>query len=104
MFVQSVISSFGYLGGVAGEAVFIDTEVPWLIEWETATTCIQHLHLLSGEDEVGDNRWHCFPFSNDLGGLALPTWFLNGSPTNDQPHKKIRVAVILTNQIATKID
>lgn len=52
MFVQSVISSFGYLGGVAGEAVFIDTEVPWLIEWETATTCIQHLHLLSGEGEV----------------------------------------------------
>lgn len=37
-------------GGVAGEAIFIDTEGSFMVERvvELATACIQHLHLIAG--------------------------------------------------------
>ncbi|KFO32156.1 DNA repair protein RAD51 homolog 3 isoform X1 [Fukomys damarensis] len=144
------------LGGVAGEAVFIDTEGSFMVERvvDLATACIQHLHLIAGthreeehqkalEDFTMENilshiyYFHChdytellaqvyllpdflsdhpkvrlvivdgiaFPFRHDLDDLSLRTRLLNGlaqqmiSLANHH-----RLAVILTNQMTTKID
>uniref|UniRef100_G3SSA5 DNA repair protein RAD51 homolog 3 n=2 Tax=Loxodonta africana TaxID=9785 RepID=G3SSA5_LOXAF len=143
-------------GGVAGEAVFIDTEGSFMIDRvvDLATACIQHLHLITGthmeeehqkalEDFTLENilshiyYFRCrdctellaqvyllpdflsehskvrlvivdgiaFPFRHDLDDLSLRTRLLNGlaqqmiSLANNH-----RLAVILTNQMTTKID
>ncbi|XP_008569491.1 PREDICTED: DNA repair protein RAD51 homolog 3 isoform X1 [Galeopterus variegatus] len=143
-------------GGVAGEAVFIDTEGSFMVDRvvDLATACIQHLHLIAGthvgeehqkalEDFTLENilshiyyfRCHdytellaqvyllpdflsehskvrlvivdgiAFPFRHDLDDLSLRTRLLNGlaqqmiSLANNH-----RLAVILTNQMTTKID
>ncbi|XP_062967856.1 DNA repair protein RAD51 homolog 3 isoform X4 [Cynocephalus volans] len=143
-------------GGVAGEAVFIDTEGSFMVDRvvDLATACIQHLHLTAGthvgeehqkalEDFTLENilshiyyfRCHdytellaqvyllpdllsehskvrlvivdgiAFPFRHDLDDLSLRTRLLNGlaqqmiSLANNH-----RLAVILTNQMTTKID
>ncbi|KAM4842812.1 DNA repair protein RAD51 homolog 3 isoform 1-T1 [Thomomys bottae] len=143
-------------GGVAGEAVFIDTEGSFMVDRvvDIATACIQHLHLTAGahmgeehqralEDFTLENilshiyyfRCHdytellaqvyllpdflsdhskvrlvvvdgiAFPFRHDLEDLSLRTRLLNGlaqqmiSLANNH-----RLAVILTNQMTTKID
>lgn len=41
-----------YFGGVAGEAVFIDTEGSFMVDRvvDLATACIQHLQLIAGTD------------------------------------------------------
>uniref|UniRef100_F6XLK2 DNA repair protein RAD51 homolog 3 n=2 Tax=Ornithorhynchus anatinus TaxID=9258 RepID=F6XLK2_ORNAN len=143
-------------GGVAGEAVFIDTEGSFLVDRveAIATACIQHLqlvaesHLEEEQQKALENfslesilahiyyfRCHdytellaqiyllsdflsehskvrlvvvdgiAFPFRHDFDDLSLRTRLLNGlaqqliSLAND--HK---LAVILTNQMTTKID
>ncbi|EDL15814.1 DNA repair protein RAD51 homolog 3 isoform 2 [Mus musculus] len=143
-------------GGVAGEAVFIDTEGSFMVDRvvSLATACIQHLHLIAGthteeehqkalKDFTLENilshiyyfRCHdytellaqvyllpdflsdhpkvqlviidgiAFPFRHDLEDLSLRTRLLNGlaqqmiSLANNH-----RLAVILTNQMTTKID
>ncbi|XP_028734094.1 DNA repair protein RAD51 homolog 3 isoform X4 [Peromyscus leucopus] len=143
-------------GGIAGEAVFIDTEGSFMIDRVVtlATACIQHLRLIAGahmdedhqkalEDFTLENilsriyyfRCHdytellaqvyllpdflsehskvrlviidgiAFPFRHDLDDLSLRTRLLNGlaqqmiSLANNH-----RLAVILTNQMTTKID
>ncbi|ELW61576.1 DNA repair protein RAD51 homolog 3 isoform X1 [Tupaia chinensis] len=143
-------------GGVAGEAIFIDTEGSFMVDRvvDLATACIQHLHLIAGthmeeehqkalEDFTLENilshiyyfRCHdytellaqvyllqdfllehskvrlvivdgiAFPFRHDLDDLSLRTRLLNGlaqqmiSLANSH-----RLAVLLTNQMTTKID
>nr|XP_045014554.1 DNA repair protein RAD51 homolog 3 isoform X2 [Jaculus jaculus] len=143
-------------GGVAGEAVFIDTEGSFMVNRvvDLATACIRHLRLTAGthseeeyqqalEDFTLENilshiyyfRCHdytellaqvyllpdflsdhskvrlvivdgiAFPFRHDLDDLSLRTRLLNGlaqqmiSLANNH-----RLAVILTNQMTTKID
>ncbi|XP_075417639.1 DNA repair protein RAD51 homolog 3 isoform X1 [Tenrec ecaudatus] len=143
-------------GGVAGEAVFIDTEGSFMVDRvvDLATACIQHLHLIAGthvgsehqkalEDFTLENilshvyYFRCrdytellaqvyllpdfalehpkvrlvvvdsiaFPFRHDLDDLSLRIRLLNGfaqqmiSLANNH-----RLAVILTNQMTTKID
>ncbi|KAM7334033.1 hypothetical protein ACRRTK_007353 [Alexandromys fortis] len=143
-------------GGVAGEAVFIDTEGSFMVDRVAtlATACIQHLRLIAGahtdkehqkalEDFTLENilshiyyfRCHdytellaqvyllpdflsdhskvqlviidgiAFPFRHDFDDLSLRTRLLNGlaqqmiSLANNH-----RLAVILTNQMTTKID
>ncbi|XP_029423972.1 DNA repair protein RAD51 homolog 3 isoform X6 [Nannospalax galili] len=150
-------------GGVAGEAVFIDTEGSFMVDRvvDLATACIQHLHLIAGTDKEEEHqkaledftlenilshiyyfrchdytellaqvyllpdflsdhsKWGAlrhrvrlviidsiaFPFRHDLDDLSLRTRLLNGlaqqmiSLANNH-----RLAVILTNQMTTKID
>ncbi|KAM5274688.1 DNA repair protein RAD51 homolog 3 [Ctenodactylus gundi] len=143
-------------GGVAGEAVFIDTEGSFMVDRvvDLATACIQHLQRIAGthmgeehkkalEDLTLENilshiyyfRCHdytellaqvyllpdflsdhsqvrliiidgiAFPFRHDLDDLSLRTRLLNGlaqqmiSLANNH-----RLAVILTNQMTTRID
>uniref|UniRef100_A0A8C9UUQ1 DNA repair protein RAD51 homolog 3 n=1 Tax=Spermophilus dauricus TaxID=99837 RepID=A0A8C9UUQ1_SPEDA len=143
-------------GGVAGEAVFIDTEGSFMVDRvvDLAIACIQHLHLIAGthmeeeheralKDFTLENilshiyyfRCHdytellaqvyllpdflsghskvrlvivdgiAFPFRHDIDDLSLRTRLLNGlaqqmiSLANNH-----RLAVILTNQMTTKID
>uniref|UniRef100_A0A2R9BCJ1 DNA repair protein RAD51 homolog 3 n=1 Tax=Pan paniscus TaxID=9597 RepID=A0A2R9BCJ1_PANPA len=143
-------------GGVAGEAVFIDTEGSFMVDRvvDLATACIEHLQLIAEkhkgeehqkalEDFTLDNilshiyYFRCrdytellaqvyllpdflsehskvrlvivdgiaFPFRHDLDDLSLRTRLLNGlaqqmiSLANNH-----RLAVILTNQMTTKID
>ncbi|XP_062072739.1 DNA repair protein RAD51 homolog 3 [Lepus europaeus] len=143
-------------GGVAGEAVFIDTEGSFMVDRvvELATACIQHLHLIAGAHMEEEHQkaleeftlenilshiyyFRCcdytellaqvyllpdflsehskvrlvivdgiaFPFRHDLDDLSLRTRLLNGlaqqmiSLANNH-----RLAVILTNQMTTKID
>ncbi|XP_008840902.1 DNA repair protein RAD51 homolog 3 isoform X4 [Nannospalax galili] len=143
-------------GGVAGEAVFIDTEGSFMVDRvvDLATACIQHLHLIAGTDKEEEHQkaledftlenilshiyyFRChdytellaqvyllpdflsdhskvrlviidsiaFPFRHDLDDLSLRTRLLNGlaqqmiSLANNH-----RLAVILTNQMTTKID
>nr|KAF6301171.1 RAD51-like protein C [Pipistrellus kuhlii] len=116
-------------GGVEGEAVFIDTEGSFMVDRvvDLATACIQHLHLIAGtgmEEELLAQVYllsdflseHAkvrlvivdgiaFPFRHDFDDLSLRTRLLNGlaqqmiSLANNH-----RLAVILTNQMTTKID
>ncbi|XP_038942551.1 DNA repair protein RAD51 homolog 3 isoform X1 [Rattus norvegicus] len=143
-------------GGVAGEAVFIDTEGSFMVDRvvSLATACIQHLHLIAGthteeeqqkalKDFTLENilshiyyfRCHdytellaqvyllpdflsdhskvqlviidgiAFPFRHDLDDLFLRTRLLNGLAQQlISLANKHRLAVILTNQMTTKID
>ncbi|XP_040856818.1 DNA repair protein RAD51 homolog 3 [Ochotona curzoniae] len=143
-------------GGVAGEAIFIDTEGSFMVERvvELATACIQHLHLIAGtqmeeehqkalEDFTLENilshiyYFRCcdytellaqiyllpdflsehskvrlvivdgiaFPFRHDLDDLSLRTRLLNGlSQQMISLANNYKLAVILTNQMTTKID
>ncbi|PNJ65780.1 RAD51C isoform 1, partial [Pongo abelii] len=143
-------------GGVAGEAVFIDTEGSFMVDRvvDLATACIQHLQLIAEKHKGEEHRkaledftldnilshiyyFRCrdytellaqvyllpdflsehskvrlvivdgiaFPFRHDLDDLSLRTRLLNGlaqqmiSLANNH-----RLAVILTNQMTTKID
>uniref|UniRef100_A0A096P4V0 DNA repair protein RAD51 homolog 3 n=1 Tax=Papio anubis TaxID=9555 RepID=A0A096P4V0_PAPAN len=143
-------------GGVAGEAVFIDTEGSFMVGRvvDLATACIQHLQLIAEKHKGEEHRkaledftldnilshiyyFRCrdytellaqvyllpdflsehskvrlvivdgiaFPFRHDLDDLSLRTRLLNGlaqqmiSLANNH-----RLAVILTNQMTTKID
>uniref|UniRef100_A0A2K6UXF9 DNA repair protein RAD51 homolog 3 n=2 Tax=Saimiri boliviensis TaxID=27679 RepID=A0A2K6UXF9_SAIBB len=143
-------------GGVAGEAVFIDTEGSFMVDRvvDLATACIQHLHLIAEKHKGEEHRkaledftlenilshiyyFRCrdytellaqvyllptflsehskvrlvivdgiaFPFRHDLDDLSLRTRLLNGlaqqmiSLANNH-----RLAVILTNQMTTKIN
>ncbi|XP_032947784.1 DNA repair protein RAD51 homolog 3 isoform X1 [Rhinolophus ferrumequinum] len=116
-------------GGVEGEAVFIDTEGSFMVDRvvDLATACIQHLQLIAGT-HLGEELLAqvyllpdflsehskvrlvivdgiAFPFRHDLDDLPLRTRLLNGlaqqmiSLANNH-----RLAVILTNQMTTKID
>ncbi|XP_012868650.1 PREDICTED: DNA repair protein RAD51 homolog 3 isoform X2 [Dipodomys ordii] len=143
-------------GGVAGEAVFIDTEGSFMVDRviDIATACIQHLQLTAGahmgeehqkalEDFTLENilshiyyfRCHdytellaqvyllpdflsdhskvrlvivdgiAFPFRHDLDDLSLRTRLLNGlAQQMISLANNYRLAVILTNQMTTKID
>ena len=56
-------------GGVAGEAVFIDTEGSFMVDRvvSLATACIQHLHLIAGTHmEEGKKRQFVFVHISDL--------------------------------------
>uniref|UniRef100_A0A8I3WHC7 DNA repair protein RAD51 homolog 3 n=1 Tax=Callithrix jacchus TaxID=9483 RepID=A0A8I3WHC7_CALJA len=132
-------------GGVAGEAVFIDTEGSFMVDRvvDLATACIQHLQLIAEKHKGEEHRKAledftlenilshiyyflyllpdflsehsqvrlvivdgiAFPFRHDLDDLSLRTRLLNGlaqqmiSLANNH-----RLAVILTNQMTTKID
>ncbi|XP_058558781.1 DNA repair protein RAD51 homolog 3 isoform X2 [Neofelis nebulosa] len=116
-------------GGVEGEAVFIDTEGSFMVDRvvDLATACIQHLHLIT-EAHMGEELLAqvyllpdflsehskvrlvivdgiAFPFRHDLDDLSLRSRLLNGlaqqmiSLANNH-----RLAVLLTNQMTTKID
>ncbi|XP_045381604.1 DNA repair protein RAD51 homolog 3 isoform X2 [Lemur catta] len=143
-------------GGVAGEAVFIDTEGSFMVDRvvDLATACIQHLQLIAGthireehqkalEDFTLENilshiyyfRCHdytallaqvyllpdflsehskvrlvivdgiAFPFRHDLDDLSLRTRLLNGlAQQMISLANNYKLAVILTNQMTTKID
>lgn len=143
-------------GGVAGEAVFIDTEGSFMVDRvvDLATACIQHLQLIAEkhkgeehqkalEDFTLDNilshiyYFRCrdytellaqvyllpdflsehskvrlvivdgiaFPFRHDLDDLSLRTRLLNGlAQQMISLANNYRLAVILTNQMTTKID
>ncbi|XP_057572249.1 DNA repair protein RAD51 homolog 3 isoform X2 [Hippopotamus amphibius kiboko] len=116
-------------GGVEGEAVFLDTEGSFMVDRvvDLANACIQHLQLIAGT-HMGEELLAqvyllpdflsehskvrlvivdgiAFPFRHDLDDLSLRTRLLNGlaqqmiSLANNH-----RLAVILTNQMTTKID
>ncbi|XP_012868651.1 PREDICTED: DNA repair protein RAD51 homolog 3 isoform X3 [Dipodomys ordii] len=99
-------------GGVAGEAVFIDTEGSFMVDRviDIATACIQHLQLTAGahmgeehqkalEDFTLENilshiyYFRCHDYTELLAQVYLLPDFLSD-------HSK----VILTNQMTTKID
>ncbi|XP_012384356.1 DNA repair protein RAD51 homolog 3 isoform X5 [Dasypus novemcinctus] len=99
-------------GGVAGEAVFIDTEGSFMVDRvvDLATACIQHLHLIAGthmgeehqkalEDFTLENilshiyYFRCHDYTELLAQIYLLPDFLS-------EHSK----VILTNQMTTKFD
>ncbi|XP_077021062.1 DNA repair protein RAD51 homolog 3 isoform X3 [Tamandua tetradactyla] len=99
-------------GGVAGEAVFIDTEGSFMVERvvDLASACIQHLHLIAGtymgeeyqkalEDFTLENilshiyYFRCHDYTELLAQVYLLPDFLS-------EHSK----VILTNQMTTKFD
>ncbi|XP_063106934.1 DNA repair protein RAD51 homolog 3 isoform X3 [Cavia porcellus] len=99
-------------GGVAGEAVFIDTEGSFMVDRmvDLATACIQHLQLIAGihmdqehqkalEDFTLENilshiyYFRCHDYTELLAQVYLLPDFLSD-------HSK----VILTNQMTTKID
>ncbi|XP_062967858.1 DNA repair protein RAD51 homolog 3 isoform X6 [Cynocephalus volans] len=99
-------------GGVAGEAVFIDTEGSFMVDRvvDLATACIQHLHLTAGthvgeehqkalEDFTLENILsHIYYFRcHDYTELLAQVYLL---PDLLSEHSK----VILTNQMTTKID
>ncbi|XP_075417641.1 DNA repair protein RAD51 homolog 3 isoform X2 [Tenrec ecaudatus] len=99
-------------GGVAGEAVFIDTEGSFMVDRvvDLATACIQHLHLIAGthvgsehqkalEDFTLENILsHVYYFRcRDYTELLAQVYLL---PDFALEHPK----VILTNQMTTKID
>ncbi|XP_053425091.1 DNA repair protein RAD51 homolog 3 isoform X1 [Nycticebus coucang] len=143
-------------GGVAGEAIFIDTEGSFMIDRvvDIATACIQHLQLIAEthtgeehqkalEDFTLENilshiyyfRCHdytellaqvyllpdflsehskvrlvivdgiAFPFRHDIDDLSLRTRLLNGlAQQMISLANNYKLAVILTNQMTTKID
>ncbi|XP_027630047.1 DNA repair protein RAD51 homolog 3 isoform X3 [Tupaia chinensis] len=99
-------------GGVAGEAIFIDTEGSFMVDRvvDLATACIQHLHLIAGthmeeehqkalEDFTLENilshiyYFRCHDYTELLAQVYLLQDFL-------LEHSK----VLLTNQMTTKID
>uniref|UniRef100_H0WQZ3 DNA repair protein RAD51 homolog 3 n=1 Tax=Otolemur garnettii TaxID=30611 RepID=H0WQZ3_OTOGA len=140
-------------GGVAGEAIFIDTEGSFMIDRvvDIATACIQHLQLIA-ETHIGEASnsslpdfnlrrilYHCFylnytialkgryflptfpqenhsvrlvivdgiafPFRHDIDDLSLRTRLLNGlAQQMISLANSYKLAVILTNQMTTKID
>ncbi|XP_012503856.1 PREDICTED: DNA repair protein RAD51 homolog 3 [Propithecus coquereli] len=95
-------------GGVAGEAVFIDTEGSFMVDRvvDLATACIQHLQLVAGTHVrlvIVDGI--AFPFRHDLDDLSLRTRLLNGlAQQMISLANNYKLAVILTNQMTTKID
>uniref|UniRef100_Q8R2J9-2 Isoform 2 of DNA repair protein RAD51 homolog 3 n=1 Tax=Cricetulus griseus TaxID=10029 RepID=Q8R2J9-2 len=99
-------------GGVAGEAVFIDTEGSFMVDRVVtlANACIQHLHLIAGthKDEEHQKALEGFTLENilshiyyfrchDYTELLAQVYLLPDFLSN---HSK----VILTNQMTTKID
>ncbi|XP_036052835.1 DNA repair protein RAD51 homolog 3 isoform X3 [Onychomys torridus] len=99
-------------GGIAGEAVFIDTEGSFMIDRVVtlATACITHLHLIAGTHKDEDHQkaledftlenilshiyyFRCHDYTELLAQVYLLPDFLSD-------HSK----VILTNQMTTKID
>ncbi|XP_051680762.1 DNA repair protein RAD51 homolog 3 isoform X17 [Oryctolagus cuniculus] len=98
-------------GGVAGEAVFIDTEGSFMVDRvvELATACIQHLHLIAGTHMEEEQKaleeftlenilshiyyFRCCDYTELLAQVYLLPDFLS-------EHSK----VILTNQMTTKIE
>uniref|UniRef100_A0A2K6GB27 DNA repair protein RAD51 homolog 3 n=1 Tax=Propithecus coquereli TaxID=379532 RepID=A0A2K6GB27_PROCO len=144
-------------GGVAGEAVFIDTEGSFMVDRvvDLATACIQHLQLVAGthvrEGKLANDPFFflynksklhlylamltwlvlnsqaqvillpsfpevlrvrlvivdgiAFPFRHDLDDLSLRTRLLNGlAQQMISLANNYKLAVILTNQMTTKID
>ncbi|XP_012664200.1 DNA repair protein RAD51 homolog 3 [Otolemur garnettii] len=103
-------------GGVAGEAIFIDTEGSFMIDRvvDIATACIQHLQLIA-ETHIGEVPQPkvrlvivdgiAFPFRHDIDDLSLRTRLLNGlAQQMISLANSYKLAVILTNQMTTKID
>ncbi|XP_033039567.1 DNA repair protein RAD51 homolog 3 isoform X4 [Trachypithecus francoisi] len=99
-------------GGVAGEAVFIDTEGSFMVDRvvDLATACIQHLQLIAEKHKGEEHRkaledftldnilshiyyFRCRDYTELLAQVYLLPDFLS-------EHSK----VILTNQMTTKID
>ncbi|KAM9596847.1 DNA repair protein RAD51 homolog 3 isoform 3-T3 [Trichechus inunguis] len=99
-------------GGVAGEAVFIDTEGSFMVDRvvDLATACIQHLQLIAGTHMGEEHQkalenftlenilshiyyFRCHDYTELLAQVYLLPDFLS-------EHSK----VILTNQMTTKID
>ncbi|XP_023588487.1 DNA repair protein RAD51 homolog 3 isoform X3 [Trichechus manatus latirostris] len=99
-------------GGVAGEAVFIDTEGSFMVDRvvDLATACIQHLQLIAGTHMGEEHQkalenftlenilshiyyFRCHDYTELLARVYLLPDFLS-------EHSK----VILTNQMTTKID
>ncbi|XP_029784603.1 DNA repair protein RAD51 homolog 3 isoform X2 [Suricata suricatta] len=117
-------------GGVEGEAIFIDTEGSFMVDRvvDIATACIEHLHLIAGTHNMGEELLAqvyllpdflsehskvrlvvvdgiAFPFRHDLDDLSLRTRLLNGlAQQMISLANNYRLAVLLTNQMTTKID
>ncbi|XP_029784605.1 DNA repair protein RAD51 homolog 3 isoform X4 [Suricata suricatta] len=100
-------------GGVEGEAIFIDTEGSFMVDRvvDIATACIEHLHLIAGTHNMGEEHpkvledftlenilshiyyFRCRDYTELLAQVYLLPDFLS-------EHSK----VLLTNQMTTKID
>uniref|UniRef100_A0A8C6QE61 DNA repair protein RAD51 homolog 3 n=1 Tax=Nannospalax galili TaxID=1026970 RepID=A0A8C6QE61_NANGA len=93
-------------GGVAGEAVFIDTEGSFMVDRvvDLATACIQHLHLIAGTDKEEEHQkaledftlenilshiyyFRCHDYTELLAQVYLLPDFLSD-------HSKVRLVII----------
>lgn len=67
-------------GGMAGEAVFIDTEGSFMVDRvvDLATACIQHLHLIAGT-HMGEGKLTNDPLSFCITKLVFICAHLNSA-------------------------